>query len=148
MVEARQRVDQFDANILSEGVIIYRVQTNDPLGRPQPPTAPIELLTTTALAAGQAFTSDNGVKVQVNNAVPGGFSISVDDPTIAVTIVPDVTYMSAGRAANLVQAAGLVPQFSGPNHPNPWVYSQSPSAGQVVAGGSTVSMVLHTGPLP
>jgi len=49
MVEARQRVDQFDRNIPSEGVIVYRVQTSDPLGRPQNNTAPIELLTTTAV---------------------------------------------------------------------------------------------------
>ena len=43
MVEARQRVDQFDADIPSEGAIVYRVQTTDPLGHPQNETAPIDL---------------------------------------------------------------------------------------------------------
>ena len=81
MVEARQRVDQFDANIPSEGVIVYRVQTTDPLGHPQNNTAPVSLLTTAALNVGQAFTSDTGVNVQVVGALPGGFSVRVDDPT-------------------------------------------------------------------
>jgi hypothetical protein len=81
MVEARQRVDQFDHNIPSEGVIVYRVQTSDPLGHAQNNTAPIELLTTTALTPGQAFTSDTPIKVQVINALPGGFSVRIEDPT-------------------------------------------------------------------
>ena len=148
MVESRQRVDQFDRNIPSEGVIVYRVQTTDPLGHAQNGTAPIELLTTTALAAGQGFTSDTGVKVQVLNALPGGFSINVDDPTDALTTVPDVFEMSAKLAAMRVQAAKLVAKFTGVNRTNSWVFSQSPVAGQVVAAGSTVTMLLHTGPMP
>jgi hypothetical protein len=52
MVEARQKVDQFDANIESEGVIVYRVQTTDPLGWAQNNTAPIQRLTTLALRPG------------------------------------------------------------------------------------------------
>ena len=40
MVEARRKVDQFDANIPSEGVIVYRVQTTDPHGTAQNATAP------------------------------------------------------------------------------------------------------------
>jgi hypothetical protein len=35
MVEARLRADQFDVNIPSEGVIVYQVQTTDPLGNAQ-----------------------------------------------------------------------------------------------------------------
>ena len=72
MVEARQRVDQFDAGIPSEGAIVYRVQTADPLGHAQNGTAPVDLLTTTAIAPGTSFTSDDGVVVQVLGAVPGG----------------------------------------------------------------------------
>ena len=87
MVEARQRVDQFDHGIPSEGVIVYRVQTSDPLGHAQSNTAPIKLLTTNALTAGQTFTSDNQVKVQVINALPGGFSINVDDSVKAIGFV-------------------------------------------------------------
>jgi hypothetical protein len=81
MVEARQRVDQFDVNIPSEGVIVYRVQTSDPLGHAQNNISPIALLTPNALAPGTTFTSDTGVKVQVISALPGGFSVSVIDPT-------------------------------------------------------------------
>ena len=88
MVEARQKVDQFDVGIHSEGVIVYKVQTSDPLGWPENQTAPIILQTTTALTVGQAFTSDTGITVRVNNVLPGGFSISIEDPT--ETIVPDV----------------------------------------------------------
>jgi hypothetical protein len=77
MVEARLRVDQFDVNISSEGVIVYQVQTSDPTGQPQF-VPQLNLLTKTALAVGQSFTTDNGVTVQVNSSVPGGFSITVN----------------------------------------------------------------------
>ena len=105
MIEARQKVDQFDANINSEGVIVYRVQTDNPLGWAEG-AAPVVLLTTTALAAGQTFTTDNGVTVQVNTALPGGFSITVDDPTNPVTIVPDVIQRYAHDALIRIEAAG------------------------------------------
>jgi hypothetical protein len=145
MIEARQKVDQFDANIPSEGVIVYRVQTSDPLGHAQNNMAPIQLLTTTALAPGASFTSDSQVKVQVNHALPGGFSVTVSDPH---AVVPDVVEMSAGLASSLVHNAGLVPKFSINPGPRSWVFSQSPKAGTVVAKGSTVNMTLRSGPLP
>jgi hypothetical protein len=78
MVEARLRADQFDINIPSEGVIVYQVQTSDPLGNAQNGRPPLNLLTKTALAAGQSFTTDNGVTVLVNSPAPGGFSITVN----------------------------------------------------------------------
>jgi hypothetical protein len=78
MVEARLRVDQFDRNIPSEGVIVYRVQTASPLGWVQGTTAPVRLLTTTALTSGKSFTTDTDVAVRVNSSVPGGFSIQVE----------------------------------------------------------------------
>lgn len=87
MVEARQRVDQFDAGIPSEGVIVYRVQTPDPLGQAQPGVAPVLPLTPVALGVGQAFTSDAQVKVRVVSALPGGFSVSVDDSLTATGFV-------------------------------------------------------------
>ncbi|HWQ68356.1 MAG TPA: hypothetical protein VN494_00135 [Patescibacteria group bacterium] len=80
MVEARQKVDQFDANIPSEGVIMYRVQTSDPLGAAQNGIAPIELLTTTALKPGQSFTSSSGVTVKVTSAFAGGFTVRITRP--------------------------------------------------------------------
>jgi hypothetical protein len=86
MVEARQMVDQFDANIPSQGVIVYRIQTTDPHGTAQNATAPIRLLTPTALRAGQEFTAGN-IKVKVTKALSGGFSITVDDSLNAVGFV-------------------------------------------------------------
>ena len=41
MIEARRRTDQFDARIPAEGVIAYRVQTDDPLGATQNGLAPL-----------------------------------------------------------------------------------------------------------
>jgi hypothetical protein len=153
MVEARQRVDQFDAIIPSEGVIVYRVQTSDPHGHAQNNTAPIYLLTATALTVGQAFTSDTGIKVEVLTALPGGFSVSIEDPTPppappTQVIVPDVFGMPASSAATTIHAAGLVAKFTGANFAHSWVSSQSPAAGDVVAPGSTVTLLLHTGPTP
>jgi hypothetical protein len=147
MVEARQKVDQFDGNIPNEGVIVYRVQTSDPLGHAQNNIAPIELLTTVALTPEQEFMSDTGVKVLVIAARPGGFSISIDDPTNAVTIVPDVIGESAADAANRIHAAGLVPRFMGGNLANSRVSSQSPIAGYPAARGSNVTLVLLPGPV-
>jgi hypothetical protein len=77
MVEARLQADQFDINIPNEGVIVYRVQTTDPLGNAQNKTAPLALLTKTALTAGQSFTTD-GATIDVGGAVlGGGFSVTI-----------------------------------------------------------------------
>jgi hypothetical protein len=148
MIEARQRVDQFDMNIPSEGVIVYRVQTSDPLGTSQNNTAPVALLTTTALAVGQTFTSDTGLTVQVVQPLPGGFSISVNDPANKQVTVPDVFEMGVASAGNALRSEGLVANFTGQNKKGSWVFNQSPVAGSVVTIGSTVTMVLHTGQMP
>jgi hypothetical protein len=97
MVEARQRVDQFEANIPSEGVIVYRVQTTDPSGSAQAGIAPVTLLTTTALTVGQTFTSDSQIKVKVTSALPGGFSINVDVPPVGSRASGFVTSYEAER---------------------------------------------------
>jgi hypothetical protein len=81
MVEARQKVDQFDTKIPGEGVIVYRVQTSDPLGHAQNETAPVQLLTTAALKPGASFTADTGLNVRVTGGLSGGFSVRIDDPT-------------------------------------------------------------------
>ena len=71
MVEARLKADQFDINIPNEGVIVYRVQTTDPLGTAQFDIAPLALLTKTALTAGQSFRTD-GVTIDVDSRRAGG----------------------------------------------------------------------------
>ncbi len=79
MIEARQHVDQFDGNLPSQGVIVYRVQTSDALGHAQNEMAPVLRITPTALAVGQAFVSDTNIAVSVTGSFPGGFGVVVDD---------------------------------------------------------------------
>jgi hypothetical protein len=81
MVEARLQADQFDINIPAEGVIVYRVQTTDPLGHAQNKTAPLALITKTALQVGQSVTTD-GVTIEVPEAIlGGGFVVQVGPAT-------------------------------------------------------------------
>jgi hypothetical protein len=147
MVEARQRADQFDINIPNEGVIVYRVQTTDPLGNAQNDTAPLALLTKTALTVGHSFTTDNGVTVQVGSSVPGGFSITVNDPN-GVARVPDVFEVHQNKASTIISEAGFIPKFSilqkyaGYPASSLWVRNQDPKANAVAALGSTVTMEL------
>jgi hypothetical protein len=84
MVEARKKVDQFDAGIPSEGVIVYRVQTTDPLGHAQNQTAPLELVTPVALTPGQSFITDTNVSVSVTGEVPGGFLVIINDRNVEI----------------------------------------------------------------
>lgn len=149
MVEARQRFDQFDQGIPSEGVIVYRIQTSDPLGHAQNATAPIELLTPVALTVGQAFTSDTGVKVQVTAAIPAGFSISIDAGVNAQVIVPDLFGVMVSNAETILLAAGLVPVIGkGKNTQYSWVSDQKPTAGTIVTVKSTVTLTPKSGPTP
>lgn len=79
MIEARQRVDQFDRTIPSEGVIVYRVQTTNPLGSAQNDTMPVNLLTPTALGVGQSFVTDNNIAISVTGNLTAGLLAVVDD---------------------------------------------------------------------
>jgi hypothetical protein len=60
------------------------------------------------------------------------------------TIVPDVLERSQPKAAAAIQAAGLVPRFTGQGT---WVARQHPRAGTVVDRGSTVDCGLQSGPI-
>jgi hypothetical protein len=84
MVESRQKgADQFDANIPSEGVIVYVVQTRDPLGNPQNATAPVMLLTPTALKIGQRYASRSPViTVDVIGGDHNGFKVKITTPLV------------------------------------------------------------------
>src|SRR4029078_9051265 len=76
MVEARKMADQFAGIIPKEGVIVYRVQTTDPLGHTQNQLPPLALLTLdaagnrSALAVGQSLTTDTRRVVPATGAVP------------------------------------------------------------------------------
>lgn len=72
---------------------------------------------------------------------------SLGQPGMPMVEVPDVTEMYVPEAAAAIEAAHLVPKFTGPTEPKPWVQTQSPTAGTIVQEGSTVTMHLHTGPI-
>jgi hypothetical protein len=86
MVEARQKVDQFDSGLPSEGVIVYRVQTSDPLGNAQNQTAPIKLLTPTALKVGQGYKQGvsmlDRIAVEVKSQTNNGFHVTILSPNL------------------------------------------------------------------
>jgi hypothetical protein len=149
VVEAREMVDQFDARIRAatpgappQGVIVYEVENPDidadALVHPF-----IRLKTPDPIQPGGVFISSNGVTVRVLQSIPGGYTIQVTGG-IEWATVPNVREESVELAADHVQAAGLVPKFTGAGT---WVFSQSPLAGHVVPKGSTVTMHLHTGPV-
>jgi hypothetical protein len=73
MVEARLQADQFDINIPNDGVIVYQVQTTDPLGNAQNDMPPLNLLTKTGLTTGQSFTIVNGIMVRLIVRSPVAF---------------------------------------------------------------------------
>jgi hypothetical protein len=109
MVEARTQADQFDINIPNDGVIVYQVQTNDPLGSAQNSVPPLNLLTKTGLPAGQSFTTASQVVVKVGSAVAGGFSITVTNNALGT--VPGVMGQTEPTASQHIKAAGFVPKF-------------------------------------
>ena len=149
MVEARLAADQFDVNIASEGVIVYRVQTTDPYGTPQNSMAQLELLSANALLPGASFTAGD-VTVEVVSQPPGGdFLVQVTSPK-TTGIVPDVFELTELVAAKRVTDAGFVPKFTTKAGATGrlWVASQSPAAGSSAPAGATVNMVLHGGAMP
>jgi hypothetical protein len=115
MIEARTQADQFDINIPKDGVIVYQVQTSDPLGNAQNSMPPLNLLTKTGLPAGQSFTSANQVVVKVGSAVAGGFSITVTNNALGT--VPGVLGETEPTASARIKAAGFVPKFVAAHKP-------------------------------
>jgi hypothetical protein len=152
MVEARLQADQFDINIPNDGVIVYQVQTTDPLGNAQNMVPPLNLLTKTGLTAGQCYAVVNGVMVQVNSAVAGGFSITVTNNGSG--IVPDVVNEPEATASEKITAAGFTPKFKFPETPaaaaggggeniNIYVGSQSPVGGATAPLGTVVTLTME-----
>src|SRR5262249_14599464 len=131
----------------NEGVIVYRVQTTDPLGHAQNDIAPLALLTKNALTVGQSIPADNGVTVQVGSAVAGGFFLPLTHPNW-VGLGAAGGEMFVSRASMIISGAGLVPKFNTPQkyagYPasSLWVNNQNPKANTIAALGSTVVMEL------
>jgi hypothetical protein len=150
MVEARIRVDQFESasqlepGIPSQGVIVYRIQTSDPLGvaqgaDPAHPNIPVFLLTPTALAVGQSFTSDTNVVVTVMAGVPGGFTVAVEDRNAPFASGQLLSYGDAGTPNNV--SSPNVVGFGG------WAQFTSVFGGRNLAGQGRIYAVDQSGRL-
>ena len=70
------------------------------------------------------------------------------DWKVPKTTVPHVRFLPAASAKQVVLEADLVPEFTGLEGPNAWVFKQSPLAGKKVDIGSTVKMLLSQGEIP
>jgi hypothetical protein len=107
MVEARIKADQFDGIIPKEGVIVYRVQTTNPLGTTEHQLAPLQLLTLdsssqrSALAVGQSITTEEGVSVEVLRDIHGGYRVLIDDPSRPPLSGQLLSYSDAGTPGNV-----------------------------------------------
>jgi hypothetical protein len=155
IVEARLRNDRWDGGfsgslgIPSEGVVIYEfAPENDPwpTESPNQPWPPLELRTQTALTVGQSYVHpDTGTTVRVVSATAGGFRVEIATTEVAVPFVQGLPWATA---ADRIRAAGLQPQSTGPSGPQAWVWTQSPPGGTRMPPGSTVAVLLRTGPVP
>jgi negative regulator of replication initiation len=139
MVEARLKVDQFDAGIPKEGVIVYAVQTPDHLGHRVNRLRPVVLETPQALSAGEAFVSDAGIGVRVTAAVPGGFVVLVEDRNAPFTSGELLSYGDAGTPGNV--SAPLTVGFGG------WQAFTSVFAGTNLRGENRIYAVDQGGQL-
>jgi hypothetical protein len=162
MIEARQKVDQFDAGIPSEGVIVYEVRAADenPSGAITQPN--LQLRTRTALQPGTVYTSDSGidtgVDVRVTAALNGGFSVLVEPAALPWTSVSEgrstpgapVTAVEMrnqpGRfALFLADPNGGVYTTSG-NAQDGWAPWSSVSEGRSAPGGTVTAVEIFNQP--
>src|SRR5919108_4560714 len=102
MVEARQRVDQFDDDIPSEGVIVYEVHSEERYSSPNVTQPSIQHRTQKVLKPRQRFIPSPGVAISVNSAIENGYSITVE---LGNTRVED----RSGNAGAPNGLAGMVP---------------------------------------
>src|SRR6185503_15547901 len=106
MVEARLKADAFDAGIPKEGVIVYAVQTPDPLGHRVNKLRPVILKAPKALSVGEGFDSD-AISIRVMGAIPGGFLVSVEDRGAAFASGELLSYGDAGTPGNVSNPVGV-----------------------------------------
>jgi len=139
MVEARLMADQFDAGIPKEGVIVYAVQTPDPLGHRVNHLRPLILKTPQAISAGQAFVSGNGIGVSVTASIPGGFVVVVEDRNAPFETGQLLSYGDAGTPGNV--SSPMTVGFGG------WQDFQFVFDGRNVAGENRIYAVDQAGQL-
>jgi hypothetical protein len=139
MVEARLMADQFDARIPQEGVIVYQVQTPDPLGHRVDHLRPLVLKTPQALSVGQGFVSDNSIAVTVTGTIPGGFVVVVEDRTAPFETGQLLSYGDAGTPGNVSDP--MIVGFGG------WQVFEFLFAGKNAAGENRIYAVDQNGQL-
>lgn len=126
MVEARLKADPFDAGIPRESVIVYAVQTPDPLGHRVNQLRPVILKAPHALSVGEAFDSD-AVSVRVTGAIPGGFVVVVEDRSASFTSGRLLPYGDAGTPGNV---SDPVTVGTGGWQVFPWLFAGRNAAGE------------------
>ena len=139
MVEARLMADQFDSGIPKEGVIVYQVQTPDPLGHRVNHLRPLILKTPGALSVGQAFVSDNAIGISVTGTIPGGFLVVVEDRNAPFDTGQLLSYGDAGTPGNV--SSPVVVGFGG------WLDFKFLFSGRNLAGEDRIYAVDQTGQL-
>jgi serine/threonine-protein kinase len=105
-------------------------------------TEPEDTVVSQSPAAGEEVAEGSAVDLEVAGA---------PEPTATPVPVPDVTGSSQANAQSTLTAAGFqvaVTQASSDSVPAGSVVSQAPQAGVIAAQGSTVSIVVSTGPEP
>ena len=107
MVEARKMADQFDGIIPKEGVIVYRVQTSDPLGTHAESTRAARASHAgrrgqrSALAVGESHHDGHRRRCQVTSAIPGGYHVRIEDPSQLARAGQLLSYGDAGTPGNV-----------------------------------------------
>jgi hypothetical protein len=139
MVEARLKADPFDARIPKEGVIVYRVQTPDPLGHRVNHLRPLILETPAALSPGQQFASDDAIAVTVSGTIPGGFTVVVEDRNAPFDKGQLLSYGDAGTPGNV--SSPMIVGFGG------WQNFRTVFAGRNLAGQDRIYAVDPNGQL-
>jgi hypothetical protein len=95
------------------------------------------------------FSPEPGLDITVTRARQRYFRVSVNRHLATnERMVPPVRFTPTNLASQRIQAAGLVPQFTGPTGLNAFVFTQTPTGGTIVAVGSTVRMTTRKGPTP
>lgn len=100
MIEARARVDQFDAMAPGEGVLVYSVE-------PTSGGEKVDLRSPGALAPGQTFEdAAEGIRVRCDGSLPGGFAVTISK---TARVLVDRSSQFGVPAASGIPAAVVIP---------------------------------------
>jgi hypothetical protein len=112
VVEARRKVDQFDANIPNEGLIVYEVEHPDIDPEPRFIHPVLHLKTydyrgkPTARPVGSTYVHPGGVRIVAIAELPGGYTVRIEDPN---PFLVDRTAEFSGDPAGSAPTACVAP---------------------------------------